>query len=104
MQDNTSSKPAGYCSNIKNLHQTARAQLETLEAERQKASQKADETQNALLETTDPVREPQLRAAADGAVREVQRIDAEVDRVKRQLEAYVNDYVISDCGDVLGPL
>ena len=104
MQDRKNLHPTGYCSNIRNLHQAARAQLETLKAERQRAGQRVDEMQQPFFGKIDPAQEHQLRVEADEAFREVQRIESELERVEEQLDAYVNDYVLSGCQEVLGSL
>ncbi len=63
-----------------------------------------DETQRPFFEKIDPAQEHQLRVEADEALREVQRIESELERVEEQLKAYGNDYVISGCQQVLGSL
>lgn len=108
MQDTKSLLPAGQCRNIREFYRSAQAQLARLNEARRTAGQLVDDLQNRYLLETDIAEKRRLRIMAAEALREFQHVDQDFQRrspvLQERLKEYSNDYEITRCRDLLGPL
>ena len=77
MLDRKNFHPTNHCSNIRDLYRSAQAQLEALDEARQRAGQRANDTQRPFLGDLDAAEEQRLRAEANEALRDARRLEGE---------------------------
>ena len=98
------SPPYNQCATIRDLFRSTQLEKGRLEDERDLIEPRVGELQNQFLNTIDAEERERLRAEAIAVTQDFRQINQRIERLEMRLEDINDDYVITGCDDLLGPL
>ena len=108
MNDTKAITSANYCVPIRELFRSVEAERTEFVLAWEAAGRRVEELNQLILAETDPVVKQRLNAESVAALREFQRLDKgkeqRLEDFEKRLRDIRNDYRISGCDDILGPL
>lgn len=96
--------PIGQCSRIRKLFRSMQLEKGRLEDERDLIGPRMDEIQNQFLRARNAQERARLQDRAGILERDFNQIKLRIERLDRRLDEVHNDYVITGCDALFGPL